>query len=108
MKKSMEKKGGKEAEIAKTLIRIRNKRSGDLRPRRRAFQIRPSRLSTMSDAHDSPITQPGQISPNSQDNPPGQISPNSEDNPPGQISPNSQDNQNHSSVCLGLDSIDEH
>jgi len=92
-KKSMEKKGGKDAEISKTLITIRQKRSrkGDLRPRRRVFQIRPSRLSTVSDAHDSPITQPAQIRPNSQDNSRGQISPNSQDNSRGQISPNSQE-----------------
>ena len=81
--KSMENNGGREAEIAKRLIANRQKRKGDLRPRRRAFQIRPSRLSTMSDAHDSPITQPAQ------DNSPDQISPNSQDNSPGQISPNS-------------------
>lgn len=47
--------------------RHKTKKRADLHPRRRAFQIRPSRLPTVSDAHDYPITKPAQISPNSQE-----------------------------------------
>jgi len=69
IKKSMETKGGKEAKFAKTMRIIKPKRSSPKRPRRLAFKIRPSRLSTMSNSQDLPITQPGQFITNSKDIP---------------------------------------
>jgi len=67
IKKSMEKKGGKEAKFAKTMRIIKPIRSSPKRPRRLAFKIRPSRLSTVSNSQDLPITQPGQFFTNSKD-----------------------------------------
>lgn len=69
IKKSMEKKGGKEAKFAKTMRIIKPERSKPKRPRRLAFKIRPSRLSTMSNSQDLPIIQPGQLITNSKDIP---------------------------------------
>ncbi|MCH88191.1 hypothetical protein A2U01_0009074 [Trifolium medium] len=55
MKNSMEKKGGKEAMLAKTMI-VKAKRTSKSgwHEHRQKFQTRPSRLSYMSDAQDIP------------------------------------------------------
>ena len=52
-KNSMLKKGGKEAEFAEKNFIIKRMPPSLDRPRCKAFQIRPSRLSTMSNALDS-------------------------------------------------------